>query len=145
MKPDWWVDRIERLANQPANQEAFGYTDLEFSRFFQRPGNVCLGDNRGVALFCETDPGVYEGHYVFDCATRGKAALTLARELIDRLFTDYSAKAIVGVIPVHNRASRYLTCSLGFAPLGTSVGQDGRSRAKYIMERDQWAKLSAGW
>lgn len=137
---------LNALANEPANLTQLGYEWIDLSSFFDRPGNLAIGDERGVGLFAETEPGVFEGHYLFRCNTRGKAALHLARDIITHLFTLHDARAIVGRVPDANKASRLLSRALGFTPQGASVSPDGRSCVDYRLERSEWdssAELSA--
>ena len=134
---------LNTLANEPANLAALGYEWADLSPFFDRPGNLAIGDERGVALFAEISPGVYEGHYLFSSTVRGPEALQIAREMVSRLFTLRDAKAIVGHTPAENRPARLFSNALGFTRLGVSVNQDGRSCVDFRLERSQWEALSA--
>ena len=130
------------LVNDPAILAQLGYTKIDLSGFFKRPGNVALGDENGVALFGDRGDGVYEGHYLFPPHCRGKEALARSREFIDTIFTLHGARTIVGETPADNVAARIFSRALGFTRQGTSV-LNGRSCVVYHMERDQWATSSA--
>src|SRR5690554_3962961 len=97
---------LNDLANEPANLAQMGYEWVDLSRFFDRPGNIAIGDERGVMLFAHIGGGVYDTHYLFHPKVRGREALKLARNIITRLFTLHGAKAIVGQVPTTNKTSR---------------------------------------
>lgn len=141
MTRDEAIALLNDLANEPANLAALGYEWVDLSGFFDRPTNLAIGDENGVGLFAEREPGVYEGHYLFK--VRGPDALRHARNIIDQLFTLHEASAIVGEVPESNQAARHLTRALGFTPVGASVNSEGRSCVTYILERSKWAESSA--
>lgn len=132
------ISLINQLANEPRNLAMMGLEWVDLSPFFDRPGNVALGDASGVALFCETEPGVYVGHYLFSSNLSGKQKLAHAKRIIDALFTQHGAKAILGETPKSNLAARQFTRALGFTPQGTTADHLGRSCVVYRMERSKW-------
>lgn len=116
-----------------------GFDRVDMSAFFERPGNFMLGDADGIALFGLISPGVYEGHYLFP----GRASIDKCRQFMSTVFIDHYADAIVGHVPVENRAARTMTRALGFTRQGTSVSFTGRSCVDYVLERRKWETLSA--
>lgn len=116
-----------------------GFARVEMAAFFERSGNVMLGDHTGIALFGMVSPGVYEGHYLFP----GRASIDKCREFLFTMFTDHYADAILGHVPVENRAARTMTRALGFTRQGTSVSDSGRSCVDYVLERREWETLLA--
>jgi hypothetical protein len=79
--------------------------------------NVALTDEKGnVSLFEKGSDGVYTGHYFF--VVRGKAALVLAREMLDVFFEESGAKAIRGLTPLTNLGARWMSRQLGFKGYG---------------------------
>ena len=145
MKPEqlWDAELLNRIANEPRNQQQLGYTDIDLSGFFERPGNVALGNDKGVALFAYLGRNKWEGHYIFSSEMSGDESIVLAREILDLMFTKLNASAILGQVLADNRPARHLTRALGFAPVGTSVSPSGRSCVNYKLERAHWAALSA--
>lgn len=124
-----------------------GYTSIDLSPFFTNPKNVMLGDTYGCAIFAhrDTEPGVYEGHYMFPEDTRiarGWATGSMCRRFLHTMFTEHGAQAIWGFTPTENAAARALSRHLGFAPRGPSLLPSGRPCVMYVLERGSWAKLS---
>lgn len=137
------ADVLNRIANDPAVLEQMRLQWVDLSGFYLRPKNVALGGESGVALFGYRGRGVYEGHYLFPPAVRGKEALAQCRAFLHTMFTNYRASLIIGEVPIENRAARHFTNALGFTRQGVSVIQ-GRSCVVYHMERATWEVLSAG-
>jgi hypothetical protein len=133
------------VANRPEVLRGFGH-DWEqhyTEAFLQQRNNIMLGDERGVALFFGKGAGVYQGHYLFTEALRGRAALLRAKEFLGDMFTTHGACVIKGTVPRSNRASRALTRALGFRPIGTSIDSFGRPCLDYTMDREPWVTLLA--
>lgn len=134
---------LNLVANHPAVLDQIGLTKLDLSNFFRNDGNVALGVNEGVALFGYRGNGVYEGHYLFTPALRGKRALAIARLMLAHMFTTRGARVIVGETPVSDRAARHFTSALGFTRRGTTTDTQGRPCVVYEMDRASWAISSA--
>lgn len=135
---------LERLANHPdiLPWVAPGF-DIVDVREHDVPGLQVFGDETGGVMFRPSDePGVYEIHYLFTKAVRGKAALTLIRQSITRMFTEHGATVIGGAVPREHRASRAMTRALGFRPIGPHTDFFGRDSIIYSLERASWAVLS---
>lgn len=142
------IELLNRLANQPGIIEALapGYRDIDLSAFFDKPGNIMLGDANGVALLAELEPGVYEVHYLFPSRTYPdqQPIIEVCRGFLREMFTQRGATAIVGDTPVDNYAARAMSRALGATPQGSSVSSTGRPCVKYVLERHTWAILSEG-
>ncbi len=145
MKPDfvWDAELLNRIANEPYNQQALGYEHIDLSGFYNRPGNIAIGTDQGVGLFSYFGHGKWMGHYLFSSGLSGVDTIGLARSIIDKVFTLEPASAILGQTPEGNKPARMLTRALGFAPVGTSTTASGRSCVNYKLERSHWAALSA--
>lgn len=139
---DRTIATLNRLANEPGNLKQMGLLGVELSGFFANPGNICLGDDDGMALFGYRGHGVYEGHYLFSSTCRGKAALERSRKFLAEMFTKHGARLIVGETPLSDRAARHFTNALGFTRQGVSFAPDGRPVVVYHMERERWVRLS---
>lgn len=144
MKPEqlWDAELLNRIANEPRNQQQLGFTDIDLSGFFQRPGNVAIGTQEGVGMFAYLGDGRWEGHYLFSHESRTTESLDLAREILDVMFTKLDASAILGQTPESNLPALRLTRALGFTPVGTSTTPSGRSCVNSKLERSQWEALS---
>lgn len=136
-------DRLE-LLNRVINDMlpewpglAPGFSRVDMTAFFERPGNIMLGDADGIALFGLVAPGVYEGHYLFP----GRASIDKCRKFLSTVFDSHYADAILGHVPVENRPARAMTRALGFTRQGTSVSLSGRSCVDYVLERHSWVKF----
>lgn len=138
------IDLLNAICNRPEMLAALapGYDSVDMSGFFERPGNVFLGDADGAAIFAEKpgEPGVFEGHYLLVPGRAGN--VDLARSFLRAMFTDHGAQAIWGFTPKENAAARALSRLLGFAPRGTSLLPSGRSCVIYVLERTRWETLS---
>lgn len=139
------IELLQRVANQPEVLAgvAPGYLRLDMSHFFERPGNVMFGDDRGVVLFGDYGDHTFDMHYLFTSSCRGRAAHLAIKEAISALFTYHNARAITGAIPRENRASRAMTRALGCRPTGVSVDSQGRDCITYVLERATWV-ISSG-
>lgn len=132
------------MANQPEVLRwiAPGYVNLDLSDFFERPGNLMLGNEKGVVLFINLGEAVYACHWLFTSSLRGADALRCIREAFTSLFTCREAVAITGLIPRENRASRVMAHALGCRPIGECSDSLGRACSSFIMERARWVTLS---
>jgi hypothetical protein len=69
----------------------------------------------GLATF--EYPGMYNVHWFFK-NVKGKAAIALAKEMLDDLFTNYKAEVVRGLTPVDIKAARFLAKYVGFKSYG---------------------------
>lgn len=120
-----------------------GQEAVDLAGFLKDPRNILLGDERGVLLFVYAAEGVYDMHYLFTDALRGRDALLATRVALHTLFTHYGATAICGSTPRENRAARAMNRALGAVPFGESTDLLGHPCIDYVLEREKWATLSA--
>ncbi len=132
---------LNALANRPGIIEALapGYRDIDLSAFFDREGNVMLGDEHGVMLFAKLMPDVYEAHYLMPSRTDNQRIIEICRGFLKAMFTEQGAQTIIVEVPVENLPARSMTRALGFMPDGSSVSASGRQCMSYKLERRQWA------
>lgn len=137
---------LHHLANHPDIRSwvAPGRSEVDISRHNQ-PGAWIFGDMAGAVLFdpVDTTKGIYEMHYLFTEAVRGKAALTRIREAVQVMFTEREATVICGAVPREHRASRVMSRALGAQPIGSHTDSFGRACVVYQLERRLWATSSA--
>lgn len=133
-------DLLSHLANHPdiKGWVAPGHETVDVSDF-DKPGVELLGDRDGAVLFRPIAPGVYEMHYLFTGAVRGKAALDCIRKSVATMFTEHNATAICGAVPREHRASRVMSRALGARPIGLHTDSFGRACIVYAVERESWA------
>ena len=138
-------DILNYVVNQPEvlRNVAPGFDSVDISAFLEKPRNVMLGDEHGVLIFGYIGEDVYEMHYLFTSAVRGRDALHFTRAALKYMFTCASAIAIVGQTPRDNRAARVMNRALGARPIGESVDTSGRPCINYMLERKTWAVSSA--
>jgi hypothetical protein len=137
---------LEMVLNDPEVRPgvAPGFGHIAAGTFFDIPGNIMIGDERGILLFHSIGNGVVEGHYLLTNALRGSARIKHIRAGIAELFTLHDAWAIEGNTPRAMQHARCMNRALGFRPTGISVvDSSGRDCIKYILERKTWARLSA--
>lgn len=135
---------LNRIANQPEvlQEIAPGYLNLDLARFFDKPSNLMVGDERGVVLFSYLGNGLYRMDYLLTNSLRGPAALRAIRAAIAALFTQREAYAITGQTPRDNRPARAMNRALGGRPYGVSVDSLGRHCIDYTLERATWVRSS---
>lgn len=119
-----------------------GYLRVDMAAFFDKPGNLMLGDERGVVLFSFLGDSTYQMDYALTSSLRGRDAMQAIRTAIAALFTHHNAHAIIGLTPRTNRAARAVNRALGGRPYGVSVDSQGRDCIKYVLERATWVHLS---
>lgn len=140
------VDLLTHLANHPDIRAwvAPGVAHVDVSHH-DIPGAVGFGDELGLVLFRPIDlgAGVYEMHYLFTEARRGKEALAMIRAAVQVMFTARGATVICGAVPREHRASRVMSRALGARPHGPHTDSFGRACIVYVLERKSWATSSA--
>lgn len=139
------AELLNSLANHPDIRPYIGPGPevLDLYEFFERPGNIMLGNTLGVVCFIAMGDGYYSVHFLFTKALRGRDALQAIRMAFTSLFTNYNCVAITGLIPHENRASRVMAYALGGRLIGECLDIHGRPSSSFIMERTRWVALSA--
>lgn len=93
--------------------------------------NICLSDGKGnVSLFEKGSDGIYTGHYFF--VIRGKAARTLASEMLDVFFAETDARILRGLTPLTKLGARWMSRQLGFE--GHGVVQTGNGPCELFIK-----------
>lgn len=135
---------LNMIANQPEVLQwiAPGYLRIDLGPFFDKPGNLMLGDDRGVVLFSFLGDSTYKMDYLLTSSLRGPAALRAIKTAIAALFTQREAHAITGQTPRDNRPARAVNRALGGRPYGVSVDSQGRHCIDYVLERETWVRSS---
>lgn len=139
------IETLNWVTNQPEVLSVMApeYASVDMTKFFDAPKNVMLGDDRGVVLFGHLGNNVYEMHYLFTYALRGRKALLATKTALKTMFTKYGAEKIIGNTPRENQPARVMNRALGGVPIGESKDSYGRPCTTYMLERAKWATLSA--
>lgn len=136
---------LHHLANHPdvIRWVAPGCSAVDVSRYNVEGARI-FGDAAGAVLFAPVDiqAGVYEMHYLFTEARRGKEALDWIRHCVEVMFTAHDATAICGAVPREHRASRVMSRALGAQPIGSHTDCYGRACVVYKIERRSWVPSS---
>ncbi len=105
------VGELNRLLNHPAIRPNMGGEgELDGAPLLHA---FYLSDHGGM-LFHESDPGLWEGHYLFTAPAPYKLALGMVHAFV----LDKAPKLLWGRVPVANRPARMFTRKLGFTSLG---------------------------
>lgn len=101
------------MASTPALTNV--YCDLD--EWIKVDNNLAFVDEEGVnfGAFEFVSHGVVMGHYFFGSA-RGRKAINLAKEIIDRVFNVHEIVVIQGLTPTHHKAALWMNRQLGFKP-----------------------------
>lgn len=87
------------------------------SLFQPNSTHVVLEDGGSCMPFVNTAPGVFDMHFLFPPAARGKQALISAKAMVHEMLTRYGATRITGSISRSHRAARWFCRQLGFVPV----------------------------
>lgn len=100
--------------------EVIGGDKVDPVEWLANPTNIALENEYGdIALFEYGLPHrqIYSGHYIFK--SRGRQAIDRARDFLDEIFnTCYNICIMIGLVPIENRAARWLTRQVGFTSYG---------------------------
>lgn len=103
-----------------------GHGIVDPKEWLANPTNIALENEYGdIALFEYGLPNkqIYSGHYYFK--SRGRQAIQSARDFLDELFNScYNISIVLGLIPIQNRAARWITRQLGFTSYGLETLHD---------------------
>lgn len=101
--------------------------------------NIALvNDKNDVALLEYTAPGKFTGHYFF--LSRGKDAVTSAKDFLREAFEEHPVEAITGLTPHVKRGALWLNKQIGFTSYGTIETQIGPCEI-VILTKKEWEKL----
>lgn len=90
--------------------------NFDYEEWIEDTTNIILQEGDSLGMFSHEYPGVFSGHYFFKA--RGKEALTIARNMLVEIFTNYGAKMIKGTTPVNNKGAMWMNRQLGFTSHG---------------------------
>jgi hypothetical protein len=93
-------------------------------------------DNGDVGLATFEYPGLYNVHWFFN-NTKGRAAINLAEEMLNELFTVHGAEAIRGFTPVEVKTARFLAKYVGLTSYGFVDTENGLCELM-IMTKDEF-------
>ena len=103
-----------------------------------REENIALTDGEGsFALFEFVKPGIYYGHYFFK--KKGEEAVRLSQEFLSEIFE--TAKIVVGLTPVDNKAARWMSRHIGFKSQGI-VDTDMGPHEMFMMTKEEYDGLN---
>lgn len=88
----------------------------DFTAFLSDRMNVCLIEGEGGALFVWRGPGIFEVHLFYE--QRGKAALSLCRQMLETMRKDHGAKLFWAAVPVESRHVIMFTRLMGWKSQG---------------------------
>lgn len=108
--------------------------DIRADIWLLHDGNIALQSGEDIALFEDTAPGIYTGHYFFK--SRGKDAYEVSVRMLDYMFKNH-AEAIRGLTPVTHKGALYLTRRLGFKDYG-EVSIDGNNYVIFVMTKSEY-------
>lgn len=121
---------IEAIDSSPLNRGLSG------AAWLAHKGNVPVVIGDDIALFDDEGDGNYEGHFLF--VSRGKQALTNAREALHIMFENYSAKLIFGLTPNHLKHAKLMSRLLGFKAAGIRFTANGPCEL-FVLSKEMWS------
>lgn len=101
------------------------WAGIDLSPFLANPLNVCLLRDNGGAMFTWRGPGIYEVHVFFE--QRGKEALTVGRQMLAILRSDYGARLFWSPIPISERHVVLYARLMGWRFCGTGLFPNGET------------------
>jgi hypothetical protein len=110
------VERVNRLL-------ARDFEGVDFSEVLAEPLHVCLVEGESGAIFAWRGPGIYELHLFFE--VRGKAAMSLLRAMIARMFIEYGARLLWALVPADDRKVRLFARLMGWEHRGVVQTRNG--------------------
>lgn len=107
------------------------------AEWLEREENIALTDGEGsFALFEFVKPGIYYGHYFFH--KKGKEAVRLSETFLAEIFQ--TAKIVVGLTPVANKAARWMSRHIGFKSQGV-VDTDMGEHEMFMLTKEEFNGL----
>ena len=109
-----FVTDPELLSRRVAEPDMSDLLDPDFSpaHWLRNPNNEAVTDGENFMLFSQTEPGIWEGHWLL--RARGKGSFVIAADLLRYHFVRSGAELIYGWVPAHKRASKWFTRQMGF-------------------------------
>lgn len=127
----------DSLALREAVKQFLSEEEFPASEWLEREENIALTDGDGsFALFEYIKPGIYYGHYFF--SVKGKEAVGLSKEFLSEIFK--TARIVVGLTPVDNKAARWMSRHIGFKSQGI-IDTDMGPHEMFMMTREEYDGL----
>lgn len=101
---------------------------------------VFYTSDQGGMLFHESDPGLWEGHWLFTA----RAPYGMALAMVKQFVYEMDPKLLWGSIGIGNRAARLFTRRLGFTSLGVRK-RLGHEQEFFVWERGLSVSLATFW
>lgn len=115
--------------------------DFDPTLWLSNPSNIALVNSSGdVNLFQFEREGLYIGHFFYK--SRGRAALTAAREMLAFVFSYPEVEVLIGLTPVDKLGAKWLTRKLGFKSYGEVDTIPGRCEM-FVLGRNEYKKDQA--
>lgn len=112
--------------------------DYDYRGWISNLSNVMLAEGEDVGLATFEYPGVYTGHFFL--TSRGKEAASVAKKMIEKMFTEYGAKVMRGLVKLENKKSRWMCRHLGFTPLGNIETMTGPHELFTLTKDDYYGR-----
>jgi hypothetical protein len=113
---------------------------LDGAAWLDTPGNVpiVLGhpDAPDIALFDDEGDGIYQIHVLF--SSRGRAAIDAARKSFQRMFENYGADMIMGLVPEIRPDVKLLArwAGMKFVGLRNTIGGPCQL---FVLSKEMWS------
>lgn len=112
---------------------------LSGADWLNREGNVPVVMGEDVALFDDEGDSIYQVHFLFQ--SRGRAAVASAKESFRRMFVDYGADMIMGLVPDFRDDVKLLARWAGGKYVGKRETPEGVCEL-FVLSRDMWSEKS---
>lgn len=99
------------------------FPGCDLTELLSEPLHVCLIEGESGAMFANRGPGIYEMHVFY--AVRGRAAVSLARKMIDMMRHEHGAQFLWTLIPLESRKVRMFARLVGWQSLGERKTRHG--------------------
>jgi hypothetical protein len=121
---------IEAIDTAPLNR------GLKGTDWVAHPGNIAITfDNGDIALFDDELEGAYQVHFLFQ--SRGRKAITHAREAFKRMFVEHGASLIFGLVPDFRRDVKMLARWAGGRSSGIRQTPSGPCEL-FVLSKFMW-------
>lgn len=109
--------------------------NFDCDEWVENTNNIMLREGDSTGVFAYEYPGLYTGHYFF--RVKGRAAINLAKEMLNEVFTKYGAQAVRGLTKTDNRPALWITRQLGFKSCGRIVTENGEHELFILNKEDK--------
>lgn len=113
--------------------------EIDYAAWINNKNNIMLTSGKDVGCATYDYPGVYSVHWFFREA-KGRAAITLARNLLREMFTTYGAETIRGVTPMSIKAARWLAKQVGLTSYGILDYHDAEPHELMCITKEEFMR-----